>query len=74
MIIDTSALLAVLNREPGADRFQDAILTAVPCRMSVANVLEALWQGQASSRPEFRRLLCVRAGPRHWRAFAVQGR
>jgi len=41
MIIDTSALLAVLNREPGADRFQAAILTAAPCRMSVANVLEA---------------------------------
>ena len=41
MIVDSSALLAVLNREPDADRFQDAILTASPCRMSVANMLEA---------------------------------
>ncbi len=41
MIVDSSALLAVLNREPNADLFQDAILTASPCRMSVANMLEA---------------------------------
>ncbi len=41
MIIDSSALLAVLNREPDADHFQDAILRASPCRMSVANLLEA---------------------------------
>ena len=41
MIVDSSALLAVLNCEPDADRFQDAILTASPCRMSVANMLEA---------------------------------
>ena len=40
MIVDSSALLAVLNREPDADRYQAAILTAVPCRISVANVLE----------------------------------
>ena len=41
MIVDSSALLAVLNREPDADRFENTILTASPCRMSVANVLEA---------------------------------
>ena len=41
MIVDSSALLAVLNREPDADHFQDAILTAAPCRMSVSNMLEA---------------------------------
>ena len=41
MIVDSSALLAVLYREADADRFQDAILTATPCRMSVANMLEA---------------------------------
>ena len=40
MIVDSSALLAILNREPDADVFQDAILTAAPCRMSVANMLE----------------------------------
>ena len=41
MIIDTSALLAILNREPDAERYETAILTAARCRMSVANVLEA---------------------------------
>ena len=41
MILDSSALLAVLNREYDADRFQDEILRASPCRMSVANLLEA---------------------------------
>ena len=41
MIVDSSALLAVLNRESDADLFQNAILTAAPCRMSVANMLEA---------------------------------
>ncbi len=40
MIVGSSALLAILNREPDADRFQDAILAAAPCRMSVANMLE----------------------------------
>ena len=40
MIVDSSALLAVLNREPDADRYQAAISTAVRCRMSVASLLE----------------------------------
>lgn len=40
MIVDSSALLAILNRESDADLFQNAILTAAPCRMSVANMLE----------------------------------
>ena len=40
MIIDSSALLAVLDREPGAEVFETVILTAAPCRMSAANVLE----------------------------------
>lgn len=40
MIIDTSALLAILNREPNADRYAAAVVAAAPCRMSVANVLE----------------------------------
>ena len=40
MIVDSSALLAVLNREPDAERYQAAILAAVPCRMSVASILE----------------------------------
>ena len=40
MIVDSSAVLAVLNREPDAEVFQEAMLTAAPCRMSVANLLE----------------------------------
>ena len=40
MIVDTSALLAVLFREDEAQRFE-ALIAASPCRMSVANVLEA---------------------------------
>ena len=41
MIIDTSAVLAVLFREPDARRFEDAIANAWPRRMSVATLLEA---------------------------------
>ena len=40
MIVDGSALLAVLYREPDAERYETAIATAPNCRMSVANVLE----------------------------------
>ena len=41
MIVDTSAVLAVLFREPDAELYARAILTSSPCRMSVANLLEA---------------------------------
>ena len=41
MIVDTSAVLAVLFREPDAESYARAILTSSPCRMSVANLLEA---------------------------------
>ena len=40
MIVDSSAVLAVLYREPDAGRFERAIASAPGCRMSVANVLE----------------------------------
>lgn len=40
MIVDTSALLAVLLREEDAGRFE-AVIAATPCQMSAANVLEA---------------------------------
>ena len=40
MILDTSALLAVLFQEEDARRFE-TLIAASPCRMSVANVLEA---------------------------------
>ena len=41
MIIDTSAILAILFGEPDAARFEEAIATAQPRRMSVAALLEA---------------------------------
>ena len=41
MIVDTSAVLAVLYREPDAERYETAIAATAGCRMSVANVLEA---------------------------------
>lgn len=41
MILDTSALLAVLFDEPDADYFEREIAGATVCRMSAANHLEA---------------------------------
>ena len=41
MIVDTSAVLAILFNEPDARHHASAIMTAHPCRMSVASVLEA---------------------------------
>ena len=41
MIVDSSALLAVLYREPDAEHYETVIAAAPDCRMSVANVLEA---------------------------------
>ena len=42
MILDTSALLAVLLDEPDADHFERMIGVAEVCRMSVENYLEAI--------------------------------
>ena len=41
MIIDTSAVLAVLFGEPDAGRYEEAIAAAWPRRMSVVALLEA---------------------------------
>ena len=41
MIVDSSAVLAILFDESDARRHAGAIMAASPCRMSVANVLEA---------------------------------
>ena len=41
MIVDSSALLAILFREPDAARYEQAIATTARCSMSVANALEA---------------------------------
>ena len=40
MIVDSSAVLAILYREPDAERYETAIAMAQNCSMSVANVLE----------------------------------
>ena len=40
VIVDSSAVLAVLYREQDAERYETAIAAAPNCRMSVANVLE----------------------------------
>ena len=40
MIVDSSAVLAVLNREPDAGRYEAGMLTASSCWMSAANMLE----------------------------------
>ena len=41
MIVDTSALLAILFGEPDAGRYEEAIASAVPLRMSAVALLEA---------------------------------
>ena len=41
MIVDTSAIIAILFNEADADRYDRAIVAAPICRMSVANFLEA---------------------------------
>ena len=41
MILDTSAILAILFKEADAPYFARKIAAALPCRMSVANLLEA---------------------------------
>ena len=40
MIVDSSALLAILYRERDAPRYEQLIATTPNCRMSVANALE----------------------------------
>ena len=41
MIIDSSAVLAVLSGEPDSERYERAIADATSCRMSAANFLES---------------------------------
>lgn len=41
MILDSSAVLAILLGEPDAAYYEKAIAAALTCRMSAANVLEA---------------------------------
>ena len=61
MIVDTSAVLAVLFREPDAQQFEEAIAAVSTRRMSVANLLEASIvterRGGAVARDDLDRLL-----------------
>ncbi len=41
MIVDSSAILAIMLQEPDSDAYLDAVMTAPVRRMSVANWLEA---------------------------------
>jgi ribonuclease VapC len=56
MIVDTSALLAVLLSEPDAPRFAAALAGADVCRLSAANFVEAAIvadsAARATSRPQ----------------------
>ena len=51
MIVDTSAVLAVLFHEPDAERFARAITTAPSRRMSVATLLETTIVLESRSGP-----------------------
>ena len=42
MIVDSSALIAILLNEPGAERLADALADAPAPRISAANLLEAM--------------------------------
>ncbi|MXZ62548.1 MAG: type II toxin-antitoxin system VapC family toxin [Chloroflexi bacterium] len=61
MIVDTSALVAVLFGEPEGEAYEQAITDALPCRMSVANFLEAAMvvegRGDAGSGDDLDRLV-----------------
>jgi ribonuclease VapC len=57
MIVDTSALLAILYQEEDAEWFVNAIVTAPICRMSVANFLEAAINIDTQGDPEASRQL-----------------
>ena len=51
MIVDSSALLAVLFDEPDARRYERALAAAPACRMSLANVFETsiVWEGRGGA-------------------------
>ena len=57
MIVDTSALLAILYQEEDAEQFVTAIVTAPVCRMSAANFLEAAINIDTHGDPESSRQL-----------------
>ena len=52
MIVDSSAILAVLLEEPDADRYAQALTDAPACRMSAASFLEATIVIESRGGPE----------------------
>jgi ribonuclease VapC len=52
VILDTSALVAILYREPEAERFARLILAADVCRISVANHVELSMVLESQLGPE----------------------
>lgn len=56
MIVDSSALMAIVNDEPGADRILRAAAGAASCRMSVATWLEVSIVADARSTAHGERL------------------
>lgn len=50
MIVDSSALIAVLFAEPEAESFKD-LMSSTACQMSTANWLEAVMRAEGSRGP-----------------------
>ena len=57
MIVDTSALIAILRDEPDAARYVEALASASPVRMSAANYVEAAIVVDANRDPVLSRRL-----------------
>jgi ribonuclease VapC len=57
VIIDSSALVAILLDEPGHERFAAAIATARPARLSAASYLEASIVADGKKSPRLSRRL-----------------
>ena len=59
MIVDSSAVLAVLLHETDAKRYAGVIMTATPCRMSVAECRMSV----KAERPNAMRRIHAAGGP-----------
>lgn len=57
MIVDTSALVAILRGEPNADRYVDALISSSRPRMSAASLVEASVVVDANRDPVLSRRL-----------------
>lgn len=57
MIVDTSALVAILAHEPGFELLDDAITRAPSCRLSAAGFVETSIVVESRGGPDARRFL-----------------